>query len=134
MRLTLDSKLGPSTGQDCLPAPPPSFVCEAADREAEGRGVKGWWGGASGGPRGPSRAAPDHGLQGGHQADFHVQRVGAPEVDVVVDVTDDDVICQVEGVAVRGVRFVLLRWGRGRGTGREKLGRAPTQRVFSSHL
>lgn len=81
---------------------------------------------------GPSLAAPDHRLQGGLQADFHVQRVGAPEVDVGVDVADDDGICQVEGVAVRGMCFILLHWGAGWGgeKGHEKLSRAQIQRAF----
>ena len=72
--------------------------------------VKGSWGRASQGHRGPSLATPDHWLQGGLQADFHVQGVGARKVDVDVEVTDDDLICQVEGVAVRGMGFIPLCW------------------------
>jgi hypothetical protein len=56
----------------------------------------------------PLLAAPDYWLQGGLQTDFHVQGIGALEVDFDVDVTDDDLICQVEGVAVGGVGFVPL--------------------------
>lgn len=70
--------------------------------------VKGLRAGAGQGRRGPSLAAPDHWLQGGLQTDFHIQGVGALKVDVGVDVTDNDVICQVEDVAVRGMRFIFL--------------------------
>lgn len=47
-------------------------------------------------------------MQGGLQADFHVQRVGAGEVDFDVDVADDDLIGQEERVAVRGMGFIRL--------------------------
>lgn len=53
-------------------------------------------------------ATPDHGLKGGLQADFHVQGIRAFKVDPDVDVTDDDLICQVEGVAVGGMGFIRL--------------------------
>ena len=49
----------------------------AADREAEVLVAKGVWGGVGQGHWGPSLAAPDHWLQGGLQADFHVQGIGA---------------------------------------------------------
>lgn len=78
--------------------------------------VKGVWGGASQGCRGPSLASPDYRLQGGLEADFHVQGVGALKVDLDVDVADDDLVCQVEGVAVPGMGMIPLRgsgaWGR----------------------
>lgn len=72
--------------------------------------VKGVWSRDAQGCRGPSLASPDHRLQGGLEADFHVQRVGALKVDLDVDVTDDDLVCQVEGVAVPDVGLIPLRW------------------------
>ena len=80
----------------------------AVDREAKGLVSKGLWGGAGQGRWGPSLAAPDHWLQGGLQADFHVQGIGARKVDFDVAVTDDELICQVESVAVCGMSFIPL--------------------------
>lgn len=84
----------------------------ATDREAEVLVAKDLWGGVGQGHWGPSLAAPDHWLQGGLQADFHVQGIGARKVDSDVEVTDDDLICQVESVAVCGVGLIPLYWGR----------------------
>lgn len=86
-------------------------------------------GGAGLGPWGPSLAAPDHWLQGGLQTDFHVQWVGAGKVDFDVEVTDDDRICQVEGVAVRGMSFIPLCREGGRKR-HENLSRTQNQRSF----
>lgn len=82
--------------------------------------LRAWWlrgcGGRDGqGHWGPSLAAPDHWLHGGLQADFHVQGVGTRKVDFDVAVTDDDLICQVEGVAICGMGFIPLYWGVGVG-------------------
>lgn len=56
-------------------------------------------------------AAPDHGLQGILEADFHVQWIGAGKVEFDIAVPDDDLICQVDSVAVYDVGFVPLGWG-----------------------
>lgn len=80
--------------------------------------AKGLWGGAGQGHWGPSLAAPDHWLQRGLQADFHVQGIGARKVDSDVEVTDDDLICQVESVAICDVGLIPLYWDRKVGAGR----------------
>lgn len=84
--------------------------------------AKGGWGGAGWGRWGPPLVAPDHGLQGGLQADFHVQGIGAGKVDFDVEVPDDDLICQVESVAVGGMGFIPLCWGGEVGGGRMEKG------------
>lgn len=70
--------------------------------------------------RAAQSAAPDHGLQGVLEADFHVQWIGAGKVEFDIAVPDDDLICQVDSVAVYDVGFISLDWGGGTIQGRRK--------------
>ena len=83
------------------PNPPP-----VRDKDTEDRAPS--WPGAPG----SFLRASSQCLQGGLQADFHVQGIGARKVDSDVEVTDDDLICQVESVAVCGMGLIPLYWGR----------------------
>lgn len=55
-----------------------------------------------------AHAVPHNGPQGRLETDFHVQRVGALEVDAQFGVPDDEVVDQGEGVFVDGVGSVSL--------------------------
>lgn len=60
------------------------------------------------GSRARVSAVPYYGVQGSVQADFHVQRVGALEVDVEFGVSDDELIGQGEDVFVDDMGFISL--------------------------
>lgn len=60
------------------------------------------------GQRARVRAVPHNGPKCRLEADLHVQRVGALEVDVDEDISDDEISGQGESVFVEGVGSITL--------------------------